>query len=381
MIVSSRKTVKAGYRRMMIGALMASFTASGCITGTEKNAAEKDIFETTTEKVVVQRIDSKDPILSPFGKNHWMDARGATAVSIKRIHALLATGESLPAERDARKYLVMHPGDVEGLTALSSALAQSGQYDLAAYYAKLVAAKLPDNPHSLNIQGLAILIGATRIDEFRRAESLFQRAFDGSESEVAAGLNLGDLYLELGNSDSAAKIFSTARTRCHNCIPALMGFGIASRRTGRYSDALEAFNKVVSANKLEVEALYHIALVYRDGLNDRKKAEETLRTLIATNTERASVKERAYTVLRAMLSETPHADTAIAESDAKKSDPTEGEATQSDEPTLTLDAADSDFGTVSSADKSPDKNAAEAVDSDDGTFSTGFDKEKDDGAL
>jgi tetratricopeptide (TPR) repeat protein len=292
--------------------------ASGCVTGEKKAVKEKDIFETSVEKVVVQRIDSKETVVSPFGKNHWMDARVGKATSIKRIHALLATGESLAAEKESRKFLAAHPGNAEGLTALASALAQSGQYDIAAYYAKLVAAKFPENPHSLNIQGLSILIGATRIEEFRRAESLFQRAFDGSDSEVAAGLNLGDLYLELGNSDSALKIFNTVRSRCHDCNPAVMGFGVASRRLGHYSEALDAFKMVVSNNKSDVEAMYHIALIYRYGLKDRKKAEETLRALMAANSDKSSVKERAQTVLRSMLSEVSPAKTALVENQSEQ---------------------------------------------------------------
>jgi tetratricopeptide (TPR) repeat protein len=312
MITTSSKITKSRIIWKLTTAALALYVMSGCVTGKDKPIAKKDIFDTNSERVVVQRIDTKEPIVSPFSKNHWMDARRTKVASIKRIHGLLATGESLAAERDARKFLMVNPDNVEGLTALASALAQSGQYDLAAYYAKLVATKLPNNPHSLNIQGLSILISATKIEDFRQAETLFQRAFDGSESEVAAGLNLGDLYLELGNSDSALKIFATTRSRCKDCIPALMGFGIASRRLGNYSEALDAFNIVSRSNKANVDALYHIALVYRDGLKNRSKAEDVLRQLIATTGGNNSVKERAQTVLRSMLTETDPGKTAVA---------------------------------------------------------------------
>jgi tetratricopeptide (TPR) repeat protein len=286
--------------------------AASCVTIGKQDVKNSNLFETTPDRIVVQRIDDPSPVLSPYGRNYWLDARGARDTSLKRIHALLATGEGLAAEKDARKYLISHPGDIEGMTALASALAQSGQYDLAAYYARIVASKLPDNPHSLNIQGLALLVNGGRIDELKRAESLFQRAFDSSQAEVAAGLNLGWLYLELGNPANALKVFEQVQSRCLDCTAALMGYGIASKRVGNFDESRVAFERVLKKKKDDSEALYHLGLVYRDGLNNKLKAEEMLKRVLASNTGNAGIKEKASTVLGTLRGENGAKDRALA---------------------------------------------------------------------
>jgi tetratricopeptide (TPR) repeat protein len=305
----------------LIMTLIFAIQLSSCATtGNDKieGLESKNIFAAKADQVVVQKIGKKKPVISPYGSSHWIKNRESKSMTIQTIQGMLATNEALGAERLARKYLAKNPGDIEGLTALSSALAMSKQYDLAAYYAKLISKKLPENPHSLNIQGLAALMGAKRIEEFKRAERLFQRSFDSSDSEIAAGLNLGNLYLELGNSQAALKIFQTTEKRCSDCVPSLMGHGIAARRLGKNEEALVAFNKLLDQEEEHAPALYHKALVYRDGYHDNKKAEESLRVLLESPTIASVQKRQAHALLRSIRALNPR-NQAVADESTDKS--------------------------------------------------------------
>ncbi|MEZ4741636.1 MAG: tetratricopeptide repeat protein [Bdellovibrionota bacterium] len=289
----------------MFGFLAVAYLTSCTTTSGSQNSNDisNDIFDTTTEKVVIQKVGEKDPVVSPHDRNHWLKLRSTNDLSIKKIYGLIATNESLAAERAARKFLEKNPGSVEGLTALATALAISGQYDLAAYYSKLLTKKLPDNPHSFNIKGLAVLNSATRMEDYRKAESYFQRAFESSKAEIAAGLNLGQLYLELGNSNTALEIFASTSERCHSCIPAQMGYGIAAKRMGKSSEALAAFKNVIKDDKEFAPAWYHMALVYKNSLSDQKKAEESLKQVLSMQTADNSIKDLAHTLLRSIKAE------------------------------------------------------------------------------
>ncbi len=292
----------------------------GCVSNGQKSLKDANLVTSDNNQAVVVQVYGKEPLLSPVGKNYWLDARSTKANSMKRIHGLLATGEAIAAEKEARLFLSKNPANMEALTALTSALVQSGQYDLAAYYAKIIARKIPDSSFSLNVQGLATLMDAAKIDDFRNAEQLFRQSFESSPNEVAAGLNLGHLYLELGNSKSAQRIFNEVRNRCADCVPALMGYGIASRRNGDHSEAIDVLNRVVKTDKANVEAMYHTALVYKDGLNDRKQAEQVLRNLIATDTKQTAIRERAHSVLRSMRSEATPGTAETAKGELKNGD-------------------------------------------------------------
>ncbi len=330
--------------------LLVSLLLSVSCATTSSN--EKDnktgLFGDEEREVVVQRIGQRNTIVSPYGKNHWYEARQSKNTSIKRIQGMLATGESLNAERAARNYLEKNPGHPEALMALSAALAHSGQYDLAGYYARLVAKKIPNNSRSQNIEALSILMKAKNMSDYRRAEQLFQSAFDGNSNEIAAGLNLASMYLEVGNAGNAATIFEQASNRCDRCAAAELGLGIAKMRLNQFKSAVGHLERA-SKNPIEKsKALYYLALTYKNGLNAPKKAEESLRTLLAEGSSKDGATLRlGHTLLRKIKAERSKKESMIAARKAAK----ENKSKKNNEPVkqdrdLSTSDLDDDFSTA-----------------------------------
>ncbi len=269
---------------------------------------------------VVAQGGRKEPVVSAHDRRYWLDMRQAKA-TLPKMSGALATGESSAAIDLAREHLAKHPGDADALTMMATALAMSRNYDLAAYYAALVEKARPGDGVALNIKGMAAMLQAkARIADFRKAEGFFQQAFTADPGQIAPGLNLGALQLELGNAAAAAATFGEVAKRCHQCSVALMGYGIASSRRHQYAAAKGAFEAVLQKNPIHTGALYNLALVYRNGYNNKKQAEKYLDQLLTdSRIKDPSARERAQTVLRSVKAEaSPEERTMIVDdADAK----------------------------------------------------------------
>jgi len=120
----------------------------------------------------------------------------------------MATGEMEAAMSFARTRLMQNPGDIEALTMLAAGLALSRNYELSNYYADLALKQQPDNPLILNIKGVATMLAQKiRVADLKKAATYFAEAFDTDARQVAPGLNLGNLYLELGNAKASSEVF------------------------------------------------------------------------------------------------------------------------------------------------------------------------------
>jgi hypothetical protein len=229
----------------------------------------------------------------------WLELKKTEKNEIRKMHAMLATGGSLDAEREARNYLQAKPGDIDGILVLASALAQSRQYELADYYAQLLEKNPQTKAHALNIRGLALLLNADSEVEYRAAQNELLAAHKANSRQIAAGLNLGTLYLEIGNASAATGIFQETSVRCSKCQPALLGYGIASLRSQKYKDAESAFEELLGKNKNDAMATYHLALTYLLGSKNKTKAEATLKRLLQDDTQGSSdLRQRAQVVLK-----------------------------------------------------------------------------------
>lgn len=84
-----------------------------------------------------------------------------------------------------------------------------------------------------------------------------------------------------------------------------MGQGIAAARSQSFDKAKAAFELVLSKNPGHPGALYQLALVQKNGYNDKKQAEKHLVALLMNRQGQAEqyMKERAHSVLRAMKGE------------------------------------------------------------------------------
>jgi tetratricopeptide (TPR) repeat protein len=266
---------------------------------------------------VVQQAGQTAPVVSSKDRKYWLDMRQAKGV-LPRIDGALATGEAEAAVDLSRGYLAKHPGDPRALTALAAALALSKKYDLAAYYATLAERAQPGNAAALNIKALSVMLQPkARMADFQRAMGYFQQAFAADRSQIAPGLNLGNLYLETGNAKAAVDVFKQTADRCGQCNAALLGLGVAMSRSRDYDGAKTAFEKILDDNPSHAGALYNLALVYKNGYNKPKQAEKLLFTLLneAKGTD-VAMRERAQTVLRGMRGEASQEERiAVAEDD------------------------------------------------------------------
>jgi cytochrome c-type biogenesis protein CcmH/NrfG len=294
--------------------------ASACTTfGGGKIADER--LGKDEKNVVVQQGNRAEPVISAHDRRYWLDMRQAKG-TLPRMSGALATGESAATIELAKHYLEQRPGDPDGLTMLATALAMARNYDLAAYYAALVEKARPGDGPALNIKGMAtMLTPKARIEDFRRAAGYFEQAFAADKTQIAPGLNLGALQLELGNAAAAANTFGEVAKRCGQCAVAMMGYGVAASRSHQFDAAKTAFESVLKKNPLNAGALYNLALVYKNGYNNRKQAEKYLDQLLAdSRIKDPSARERAQTVLRSVKSEASGAERAMIADDADAKD-------------------------------------------------------------
>ncbi len=306
---------------------------TACTTfGHKGPGGDDDGVATASEKSsVIIQAGQKDPVASAHDRSYWLDLRQSKKL-LPKLQGALATGEAEAAINLAKAYLAKDPGNVEAMAMLASALALTHHYELAAYYATLIERASPGHPVALNVKGMAAMVKPkARAADFRLAITYFQQAFDAHGGEVAAGLNLGNLYLEIGNPGLAADVFGKVVDRCGHCTAGLMGEGIAASRNRDFPKASTAFNEVLKKNPNHAGALYNLALVQKNGYNNSKEAEKYLFAVLNdSRTKDASIKERAQTVLRMIKGEATAEDrTAVA--DEESAPEVRDEAGQGDE--------------------------------------------------
>ena len=285
-------------RALLILAL--GMSASACTT----LRSWRSVDEKAPAGAVVTQVSRQEPLLSGHDRQYWLDLRQAKQL-MPKLQGALATGESEAGVQLARAYLVKRPGDPQGLTMLASALAMTKNYELADYYAMLAERAQTGNAAALNLRGLALMLGSNRkVADYQRAQEFFRQSFESDPTQIAAGLNAGALALEFGNPEAAAATFQSVVQRCDHCISGLMGLGLAKARTGKAADAVSAFQEVLNKKSNHPQALYNLALVYKNGYNDSKQAEKYLFALLNdSKTKNVALRERAHTVLRMIKGE------------------------------------------------------------------------------
>jgi len=299
---------------VLVVGLLVSVATSGCTT-LGRSTADGDVNKAMNQTVVTQ-VGGKNPVVSGKDRSYWLELRQKNDLKARTIGSM-ATGEAQAAVGFAKARLAKTPGDAEALTQLAAALALTRNYELASYYATLADRARPGNAETLNVRGLAaMLTPSARMSDFRTAAAYFQQALDADSNQIAPGLNLGNLYLELGNSASAINVFEQVVARCGNCSAGLVGLGVAQRRSGKYDAALVTFKDILKKNPNNSAALFNIALVYNNGLNNRKDAEAALHKILAsTQIKDAEVRKKAHIVLRRLKGEADFEDrTQMADS-------------------------------------------------------------------
>jgi tetratricopeptide (TPR) repeat protein len=216
------------------------------------------------------------------------------------MFAALAAGEFNAGIQEALAVIQNHPKHRGALIVLASAYALSKDFERARLYARLLERYHPGTPEALNIEALAIMLRPqANMMDYRQAATMFEQAFSMSSSEIAAGLNLGSLYLEIGNADKAAEVLATVKSRCDGCSEARHRLGVALTRIGRFDQAHSEFQQVLAENPKDAEALYRLALVSKNGYNDLEKSKGYLRQVLTLDTKaNGAVYRQAHVMLR-----------------------------------------------------------------------------------
>lgn len=284
-------------------------TLPSCVSSEKKGDSAKSSAEVTASaddeatatSIVVQQSGSEQTLLSPKSRTYFVDARKSLRSEEGRLFATLGTGDAQVAEQDARAYLAKKPNNPAALTVLASALVLQRKYLLAEFYAIQLDKYSPENPDVNNIRGLAALYGGRNsMTDYRRAQSYFQKAFHANASQLASGLNLAHLQLEMGNANAAVETFRTLTKRNSDCTQAWLGLGVAQSRMGSFKEAGDALNTILVKQKDHAEALYFLALVQKNGYNDQKLATKTIRRLLSSSSGGPAVRLKAQSFLRVM---------------------------------------------------------------------------------
>lgn len=305
-MITNRKTLRQAMSKWTTSTFMVSVLIwnTGCAMLSRGEADGEPAVNSDPSQAVVIQVGQADPVVSKHDRRYWLDLRQGKSL-IPRLKGALATGEADAVVSLAKARLAKAPGDPEALTALTLALSLTRNYDLAAYYAAQLERVRPGSALARNVEAMAIVMTAKpRLADYRRAEALFDRAFHGDAGQIAPGLNLGNLQLELGNAIAATKTFSEVVERCGRCTVGLMGLGMAAARSQQPEAAVAAFEEVLKKNANHAGALYNLALVYRNSYNDNKQAEKYLMTLVRqAKTPNLALKEKAQVVLRMIKGE------------------------------------------------------------------------------
>lgn len=275
-----------------------SILLTNCITMQKSKASAK--MASTSSEALVQSPGDEHPISEHWNEDVWLELRRqAKDDNIRKIYAALALSSWDVADKEAHAYLRKHPKDKDALLILATANTMARKFALANYYGQLHEEYFGESPEILNIRAIAIILDQnSSMSDLKNATGLLTRAFEVSNSEIASGLNLGQLYLEIGAHDRAAEVFAEVKSRCHNCRPARFGLGTAYMRGGKYAQAKDELKDVLKDNPNDVQTLYRLALVAKNGDSDDRQAKAYLNEIIAGKSANNLVKQRANVMLR-----------------------------------------------------------------------------------
>lgn len=269
-------------KHLMLGlgilALPACTTTGG---SSQAPAARRGASTLAYSKAPIVHQTNGQNIMRKLDRDSWVEIRNSTKNEHIRLYAALGAGEWDVAVSDARAYLQNHPQDEVALTVLAIGLSMKKSYSMAAYYANLLNQYHPGNPEVHNLLGLATMnkAGAT-FEDYQAAKDHFEKAFDSSGQQIASGLNLAHLNLEMGNAEAARDIFQAVRPRCGDCSEAMLGYGIALSRLRDFAKAEEVFGEILKRDPHSAYARFYLALVAKYGRNDNKGAITHLTALV-----------------------------------------------------------------------------------------------------
>lgn len=273
--------------------------ATGCSTTSKSKKKKLKTSDVYQKSAVVESI-AGGTVVKQLSRSKWIQVREETQDEYLKIYGALGAKEWNIAINESKKLLRKKPKNRIALTNLATAYAMKKNYDKAAYYGKLLEKYHGAHADTLNLLGLSTLNSPHKsFGDYYKAANYFRRAFDSNSKQVASGLNLGFLYLDLSKNQKAIDAFTEVAERCGDCTQALVGKGIALSRAGKLAPAERTFKTVLRSNKSDVKALYYLALISHFGDKDNKKASKLLVKVLRDPTkDNYEIKRRANFLLR-----------------------------------------------------------------------------------
>ncbi|MGN6104737.1 MAG: tetratricopeptide repeat protein [Kofleriaceae bacterium] len=145
-----------------------------------------------------------------------------------------------------------------------SELLKQGKLDqaLRAFHAALELE--PDNTKVLALLGLAHFRG----NQFAEARPIYEQLVDRAPTDASHRLNLGLVYLKLGDGDRAITALEASRALDPSQGRAVSYLGLAYARAGRYAEAYRSF-LLADQRELASEVEIHLTPADRDGINSQ----------------------------------------------------------------------------------------------------------------
>lgn len=191
----------------------------------------------------------------------------------------------LPAEdadriRQLNAALTLDPGYANYL-ALSKAWENSGNYPLGAYNYYMAAVAGPDSI-SFEAAGDKLYNGYKNFGDSLITNNLinfalasYERALDSDSDNVELRMKLAEVYVDGPEPMKGIMLLREMTESLPEYSPAQMALGRLSLQTGQYDKAAERFQKVLSYEPMNTEALYFLALS-KEGLGQTEDAIQLL---------------------------------------------------------------------------------------------------------
>ncbi|MCX5746224.1 MAG: tetratricopeptide repeat protein [Proteobacteria bacterium] len=120
----------------------------------------------------------------------------------------------------------------------------------------------PGNPKVLALLGLAYF----RASDFEHARPIYEDLVERLPTDASHRLNLGLVYLKLGDADRAISALEASRRLDPSQGRAISYLGLAYARAGRYAEAYRSF-LIAGQNELAIEIEQNLTQAERDGIH------------------------------------------------------------------------------------------------------------------
>ena len=197
-----------------------------------------------------------------------------SSVRNERIAILRATGRTDDAIAEAHKLIAENSNDLNAFVNLALAYHDKGNLDMSRLvYEKAFAAfpTVSDDAHVRHAYGMVLLAQDERdlaiVNGFDKAVKL-------DPYYVEALINRAQLYLEDSEPKEAVKLLRRAVDQQPTNQPARLTLAVALRRSGDLEAAKSQYEIVLTQNPSSFDALYNLAVLYSNYLQDPAKAKE-----------------------------------------------------------------------------------------------------------